>query len=263
MEGVQRVVHAAAQIGGTWTTATPEDFKAINYIGAVNILDAAQAAGVLQTTLILSTTILDRNYTMTEVSPLVAISGQHSPYNRAKISAYYHAMARAVDGMAVTFVLPGAIYGPTPLLERALVPTSFTGTLLSAARGELTEYLPSLMGWVLASEVAEISLAAAEKGRIGVRYLATGRPEEVTSLPAFCNRFMEMAGINRRVAEIDVSDPAALEGTYGSMVKYVHTSLPDPPHDPSVTTSDLGVEPASIKDGLSTTVDWLRAQGQI
>ena len=186
-----------------------EDFKAINYIGAVNILDAAQAAGVLQTTLILSTTILDRNYTMTEVSPLVAISGQHSPYNRAKISAYYHAMARAVDGMAVTFVLPGAIYGPTPLLERALVPTSFTGTLLSAARGELTEYLPSLMGWVLATEVAEISLAAAEKGRIGVRYLATGRPEEVTSLPDFCNRFMEMAGINRRVAEIDVSDPAA------------------------------------------------------
>ena len=262
-EGASRIVHAAAQIGGTWSTAAPEDFHAINFLGAVNVLDAAQAAGVVQTVLILSMTIVDRAYTVTEVSPLVAISPDHSPYNRAKLAAYYHAMAQAAVGMPITFVLPGAIYGPTPLVERALVPTSFTGTLVSAARGELTEYLPSLMGWVLASEVADVSLAAVERGRIGVRYLATGRAEDVISLPAFCNRFLEMAGIDRRVAEIDINDVNALAGQYGSMVKYVHTSYPDPPHDPRVTTSDLGVDPTSLHEGLSMTLDWLRAEGRI
>jgi nucleoside-diphosphate-sugar epimerase len=134
---------------------------------------------------------------------------------------------------------------------------------MAAARGELTEYLPTRMDFVLASEVAEISLAAAEKGRTGARYLAAGRAEDAVSLPEFCNRFLRMAGIDHQVTEVDISDPAALKGQFGTMVKYIRTTYPEPSHDPSVTTAELGVKPAPLDEGLALTLQWLRAEGRI
>jgi nucleoside-diphosphate-sugar epimerase len=261
--GVGTIIHAAAQIGGTWSAASAADFEAVNQQGTANILDAAGAASVARTVVLLSTVVMDRSCTVTEVSPLLPISPQNSPYTRSKLCAYYDGMARAARGMGVTFVLPGALYGPTPLVDRALVPTIFTGTLLAAARGELTEYLPTRMDFVLASEVAEISLAAAEKGRSGARYLAAGRPEDAVSLPEFCNRFLHLAGIAHRVCEVDISNPAALEEKFGTMVKYLRTTYPDPSHDASVTTAEPGVVPAPLDEGLALTVEWLRAEGRI
>jgi hypothetical protein len=35
------------------------------------------------------------------------------------------------------FVFPGAMYGPSPFVQRAIHPTLFTGSLLVALRGEL------------------------------------------------------------------------------------------------------------------------------
>jgi dihydroflavonol-4-reductase len=261
--GMGTIIHAAAQIGGTWSTASLDDFEAVNQHGTAHVLDAAAGAGITRTVVLLSTVVMDRSYTVTEVSPLLPISPHNSPYTRSKLCAYYDGMARAARGMGVTFVLPGALYGPTPLIDRALVPTIFTGTLMAAARGELTEYLPTHMDFVLASEVAEISLAAADKGRSGARYLACGRPEDAVSLPEFCNRFLRLAGIDHRVTEVDISDPSALEGQFGSMVKYIRTTYPDPSHDPAVTTAELGVEPAPLDEGLTRTLQWLRVEGRI
>src|SRR5258708_493510 len=39
-EGVDGIVHAAAVVGGTWTTFKPEQFHDANYIGAVNAYEA-------------------------------------------------------------------------------------------------------------------------------------------------------------------------------------------------------------------------------
>jgi dihydroflavonol-4-reductase len=261
--GMGTIIHAAAQIGGTWSTASAEDFEAVNQHGTAHVLDAAAEAGINRTVVLISTVVMDRSYTVTEVSPLLPIGPHNSPYTRSKLCAYYDAMARAARGMGVTFVLPGALYGPTPLVDRALVPTIFTGTLMAAARGQLTEYLPTRMDFVLASEVAEISLAAAERGRAGARYLAAGRSDDSVSLPEFCNRFLALAGIEHRVTEVDISDPAALEGQFGTMVKYVRTAYPNPTHDPTVTTAELGVTPAPLDEGLARTVQWLRAEGRI
>jgi dihydroflavonol-4-reductase len=262
-KGADAIIHCAAQIGGTWSTARPEDFEAVNQQGTFNVLDAAERNDVGRTIVLLSGVVCDRNYTTTENSPNAAISPNNSPYARTKLAAYYEGMARAARGMGVTFVIPGAIFGPTPIIERALVPTIFTGTLLMAAKGELTEYLPGPHSWVLGSDVAEVSLAAVERGQIGARYLALGRAEDSCSLPAFCNAFLELAGIDRHVADVDVKSPAVLEGKYGSMVKYIRDSYPNPLHDCTRTVEELGVEPTSLDSGLRATVDWLRANGKI
>lgn len=262
--GVDGVIHCAAVIGGTWAEATPAEFDAVNFHGAVNVMDVAQDVGAGRVVSLLSGVVCDPTVTTTERSPIRSISPANSPYTQAKLAAYYEGMARAARGVDVNFVIPGGIYGPTPYPERALVPTIFTGTLLMAAHGEVTRYLPMPLPWVLAADVARVSLGALERGEAGHRYLALGRPEDTCSLPAFCNRFLEMAGIDHRVEEFDPTAPEADADTeFGSMVKLLQAEYPVPSHDPTETTETLGVEPTALEDGLRQTLEFLRRLGKV
>jgi dihydroflavonol-4-reductase len=262
--GVDGVIHCAAQIGGTWSTAEPKDYEAVNQWGTISVLDAAQAAGASRTVVLLSAVVGDRRVTTTEDSPIAPVTPANSPYLQTKLAAYYEGMARAARGVDVNFVVPGGVYGPTPMVERALVPTIFTGTLLMAARRELRRYLPMPIPWVLAEDVADIALRALDGGRPGRRYLAMGRPEDTCSLPQFCNTFLEMAGIDHRVEEFDPRGAgAATDPEFGSMVAMLQHSYPSPSHDPSRTTAELGRAPTPLRDGLLATLAWLRANHKL
>lgn len=263
-DGVDAIVHSAAVVGGTWSTATPQDFETVNRGGTVNVLDAAQRLGVGKVVALSTAVVCDQDVTITERSPIAEMDPHNSPYTRSKLAAYYAGMARAATGLDVMFIVPGGIYGPTPIPERALVPTIFTGTLLAAARGEISRYLPMPLPWALTTDVAEVTLAALERGRGGHRYLALGRPDDTCSLPALCNRFLELAGIEHRVAEFDVNAPgASTDAEFGSMVAYVKASYPVPSHDASQTARELGVTPTSLDDGLAQTLAWLRSLGEL
>jgi nucleoside-diphosphate-sugar epimerase len=264
LRGSEAVVHCAAQIGGTWSTATSTDFESVNQWGAVNVLDAAERAGVKRSILLTSAILYLGSRPITERSPVAVINPGDSPYLRTKRAAYYEGMARAARGADVAFVVPGGVYGPSLFVERALVPTIFTGTLLVAASGQLKRYLPMPISWVLGEEVARISLRALDLGRSGASYLAMGRSEEARSLPAFCNTFLEMAGFDHRVEEFDPGTPGAAEDPeFGSMVRMLRTDHSGPSHDCSWTTTELGVEPASLSDGLLQTLEWLRQHGKL
>jgi len=259
--GASGIIHCAARIGGTWSTATADDFTSVNLWGSINVLDAAEEHGVERVVMLLTGVILDPAQTRTEGSGILAISPSDSPYTAAKRAAYYEGMARAARGREISFVVPAAIYGPTPYIDRALVPTIFTGTLLMAARGELKRYLPMPIAWVTAEDVAAVSLRALERGHRGARYLAMGRPEDACSLPSFCNQFLALAGLPNRVAEVDGS--ATTDPEFGSMVKLIRPSYPQPHHDCRATTEELGVEPTSLAAGLALTLHWLRANGRL
>jgi nucleoside-diphosphate-sugar epimerase len=173
-------------------------------------------------------------------------------------------MARAARGAEIAFVVPGGVYGPSLFLERALVPTIFTGSLMRAVTGELSRYLPIPITWVLAQDVADIALRALDGGRRGARYLAMGRAEDARSLPAFCNTFLEMAGLDCRVAEVHPSgDGTGDDPEFGSMARLVRRACPDPPHDCSRTSAELGREPTPLIEGLGLTNEWLRRHGRL
>ena len=72
MAGVDGVVHGAAQIGGTWSIARPEDFEAVNHQGSVNVLDAAGRTGVQRIVMLLSAILFDTSKTVTEDSEVAA-----------------------------------------------------------------------------------------------------------------------------------------------------------------------------------------------
>jgi dihydroflavonol-4-reductase len=264
MEGVVMVVHCAAQIGGTWSTATPADYEAVNQQGSINVLDAAARAGVGRTVMLLSAIVFDRSETLTERSRVVPIGSADSPYVSTKRAAYYEGMARAARGAEISFVVPGGIYGPSIYVDRALVPTIFTGTLVMAARRELQRYLPMPISWVLAEDVAAIALLAGERGKRGARYLAMGRPDDACSLPAFCNRFLKLAGIPHTVEEFDPQKPGAADDPeFGPMVRMLQACYPEPPHDCSRTTEELGYAPTPLATGLQVTLDWMRQHDRL
>ena len=264
MAGVDGVVHGAAQIGGTWSIARPEDFEAVNHQGSVNVLDAAGRTGVQRIVMLLSAILFDTSKTVTEDSEVVPAGPTDSPYVRTKRAAYHEGMARISVGAEIAFVVPAGVYGPSLFLERALVPTIFTGTLMRAATGELTRYLPMPISWVLAEDVADIALRALDRGRSGARYLAMGRPEDTRSIPAFCNTFLELAGIGRRVAEVHPNGGATGDDPeFGPMVRMVRRDYPTPPHDSARTTDELGRPPTPLIEGLGLTIEWLRRNGRL
>lgn len=258
--GVEGIIHTAAVIGGTWSKATPEDFWAANYHGSVNVFEAGRQAGVRRVVDLDTLAILDWSKTITEDSSIAVIGPQDSGYVSAKRASYYEGMHRACRGQDIVFVTPAGIYGPSLFVERALHPTSFTGTLCTALNGGLKQYVNLPLLWAYAEDVAATSLAAFERGSNGARYLACGRPQDVRTLAQFCNLAAEIAGVSHRVEDLDLATGGS---EIGSMAVLAKRKYADPIMDASRTTATLGVQPIDLLDGLKRTVDWLRQHGKI
>jgi nucleoside-diphosphate-sugar epimerase len=258
--GADCVVHCAAVIGGTWSTATSEEFERVNYGGSLNVLDCARDAGVGRTVLISSLVVFDPEQTVTEKSGMLPLSARTSPYARTKLAAYYEGMRRACAGEDVIFVMPGAIYGPSPFVDRALQPTLFTGTLHDAITGKLTEYARFPLTWPYIEDVAAIVLSAVDNGRAGRSYLAGGRPEDQLSLAEFCNLGCEMAGVEHRVRNLEID---AMGSDIGSMRVLAERTYPTPLIDPSYTNRTLNVTLTPVREGIERTVAWLKYHERI
>jgi hypothetical protein len=100
--------------------------------------------------LLLSAVVLDASATRTEESRIATIEPGDSPYLAAKRAMYYEGMARACRGRGINFVVPGGIYGPSPYVEPAVVPTIFTGTLreLAVKPTSLADGLAATLHWL-------------------------------------------------------------------------------------------------------------------
>jgi nucleoside-diphosphate-sugar epimerase len=257
-EGCDGAVHCAAMLGGL--SQNIDEFRAVNVDGTMNVLDAALAR-----TVVLSTTTffaMDA-HPLTESSPVADAS--NDPYTITKREAFLEMTARAHNGQDVIVVVPGGIYGPAPVVERALAPTSFNRAILSALRGRLGEYVRFPIPWVFVDDVARATLLALERGEAGGRYIAMGQPDDAVSTAAFLNRACELAGVEHRLVDVDVNDGNAseLERTFGpSLVQLARRSYPTPFFDNAATVTALDYHPTSLDGGLVNTIDWLRNVGR-
>lgn len=261
MRGVSEVVNAAAVLSGTWSRASSQQMWQVNHQGALDVLDAARESGVRRCVHLDSRSIWDAEEPYSERSPLIPIGPDDSAYVQAKRAAYVGALHRAALGQDIVFVTPAAIYGPGPLVERALDPTSFTRVALRGILGELDQFIAYPMLWTYALDLAEVVLKALERGAPGRRYLAMGRAEDASSLAEFCNAAAEAAGSPHRVRDIDPNDPSAPD--IGTMRQFVGRRYADPLLDASWTNQQLELAPTPRPQALATTVGWLREHGQL
>ncbi len=263
-KGCEAAIHTAALLGAS--QQDPAEFAAVNTDGTTYVLDAAAAIGMRRVVALSTGTFFDTSSGVALEDAPVAHSTSHDPYNQTKLAAFTEAHARADAGQDVVTCHPGAIYGPAPVVSRALAVTSFNRILRGALRGKLDRYLQFPVTWVFAADVAWGSIAALDRGVSGERYMLQGRPEDVMSVAACCNQLCEMAGVDLHVDDVLPSDDPELAALFGpTMVAIAENQsggssarLGQPR-----TAERLGYDPTSLEDGLRHLIDWLRGLGQI
>lgn len=258
-DGCAAVIHTAAVLGGTHQDVAQQ--AAVNTGGSGAVFDVAVAHG--QRVVLFSTiAVFDQVGTLTEDSPIDEVSTD--PYSVTKRAAYADAMDRVNSGADIVVVVPASVYGPSPVLSRALASTSFNRLVRGALNGRLVTYPDISSIWVRAEDVAAVAVGALRHGKAGERFLGVGAEDAVPSRDFF-NLACEIAGVPHRVerAEIDPDDPAAL-ATYGeSMVAAIGRSRPVPAVDASWTRSRLDHDPMPMHDALTETVEWMRRNDQL
>jgi dihydroflavonol-4-reductase len=265
-KGCDSAIHCAALLGGS--SQDIDDFRAVNFDGTTNLLDAAKTTGMRRVVALSTGTFFDLSVPgFREDAPLLA-EPPDDPYTVTKLAAYREVHRRAESGDDVLTCHPGAIYGPGIVAERALHRTSFNRVLLAALRGKLHAYLRFPVTWVAAADVAAGSIAALDRGRPGRRYWLTGRPEDEISTAAGCNRACEIAGVNHRVVDIDHrTAPKEVVEKFGPTLFAIAEAAADQDRAEwptgGATQTDLGYDPMSLDHGLKRLIAWLRALGKL
>lgn len=257
---VDGVVHAAAVLGGGYSTATSDDHMRGNYHGAMNVLRATEKRPV-RTLMVSSMSVLDWSHTLTEVSPTAPIRDDDRPYTIAKRAAYFETMRRATLGQDVMTLMPSGIYGPGYVMERALGPAGFTSLILEGLRGNIDSVADTSILWVHAEDLATAALNALDHGSRGARYLSLGRVEDRCSVAALCNMAAELAGVDVRVKEVTHAELAQDGASNSAWADRPIT--PDRFADTSVSDAVLHVTYRSLREGLRDTVEWLSAIGRL
>ncbi|MBV8785366.1 MAG: NAD-dependent epimerase/dehydratase family protein, partial [Mycobacterium sp.] len=178
-EDAEAAIHCAALLGGA--SQDLEDFKAVNMVGTRNVLDAGKVHGMRRVVALSTATFLDLSTGVDFEEAPVLKHPPNDPYTVTKLAAFLEAHERAAAGDDVLTCHPGAIFGPAPVVQRALHRTSFNRVLLAGMRGKIKRYLAFPVTWVAGADVAKGSIAALESGVAGERYLLVGRPEDTFS----------------------------------------------------------------------------------
>ena len=173
LAGCGALIHAAAYFrdsynGGSHWAA----LKRINVDGTAAVLEAAWGAGIRRVVHVSSVAVLRGAPGQLIDESMERAEADADDYYRSKILADREVFAwldRRPDAHA-TLVLPGWMHGPYDA-----GPTAGGRFAMDFADGRMPATPPGSFAFVDARDVAEAILAAAEKGRRGVRYLAAGR----------------------------------------------------------------------------------------
>ena len=161
-KGAEAAIHCAALLGGA--SQDLDDFKAVNMVGTTNVLDAAKSHGMRRVVALSTATFLDLSTGVDLEEAPVLDNPPKDPYTVTKLAAFQEAHRRAAAGDDVLTCHPGAIFGPAPVVERALHRTSFNRVLLARCAERSSAILHFPVTWVAGKDVATGSIAALDRG---------------------------------------------------------------------------------------------------
>lgn len=265
-KGAEAAIHCAALLGGA--SQDLEDFKAVNMVGTTNVLDAGKAHDMRRVVALSTATFLNLGTGVDFEEAPVLQHPPDDPYTVTKLAAFLEVHRRAAAGDDVLTCHPGAIFGPAPVVERALHRTSFNRVLLAGMRGKIKRYLAFPVTWVAGKDVAKGSIAALDRGERGERYLLVGQPHDKFSTAGGINRACEIAGIDHRVEDLDYrTDPRTLTAEFGPTLMAIAEAAAKEARtlrtNDNLTTRRLGYQPMSFDDGLRLLISWLRELGKL
>ena len=247
---------------------------AANVEGTHNVIEAATAAGCSR--IVYTSTVGCIGLPM-ESSGTVTPTDESTPVSEAQMSNHYklskwkaEVVARelAAKGAPVVIVNPSAPVGP-----RDVKPTPTGQVIVDFLNRAMPAYLDTGLNWVHVRDVATGHILAAEKGRVGERYIlghqlgnwtmkeALDLLGEITGVPAPSFRVpywvaLNAARVNEVFANLTGKPPKApVAGV--RMAKYKMF------FNPAKAVRELGLPQTPPREALSDAVEWFRKNGYV
>ena len=265
MNGVRRVFHVAADYR-LWARRPKEIYES-NVTGTKNVLEAAKRAGVEQFiyTSTVATVAVDRPQLPNEAteSQLGEMVGQ---YKRSKWLAEKEALNAAKRGLPLIVVMPTTPVGPWDWK-----PTPTGKIILDFLNGKMPGYVETGLNFVGVEDCAAGHLLAAEKGKIGERYLLGAENltlkqvldelEKITGLPA--PRLKIPHGLALGAAYVETAFSRLVGREPQIPVEGVKIARHLMFVDCSRGQRELGFRPGPVAAALERAVRWYEANGYV
>src|SRR5579859_2720336 len=244
VEGTRNVIEAAGQAGCKRIIYT----STVGCIGLTRLVNGGAAAA-------------DENETVPETQLT-------NHYKRSKWQAEEVAAQLARKGLPVIIVNPSAPIGP-----HDVKPTPTGRIIVDFLNRKLPAYLDTGLNWIHVQDVAVGHVLAAEKGRLGERYIlghaqgnwtmrqTLGALEEITGIPAPKTRIpysvaLAMAYVNETIASVSGVPPRApLAGVRMAKDKMWF--------NPAKAIRELGLPQTPPQEAFADAVAWFRANGYV
>jgi dihydroflavonol-4-reductase len=264
-QGAKRVFHIAADYR-LWAKRK-QDIYDSNVGGTKNLLDAAIRAGVEQFiyTSTVATIAVDRaqqpnEFTDTRLEEMVG------HYKRSKWMAEQEALKAAKAGLPVIVVMPTTPVGPWDWK-----PTPTGKIILDFLNGKMAGYVETGLNFVGVEECAAGHLLAADKGKVGERYLLGG---ENLTLKQLLDTLSRITGLS--APKLRIPHGLALGVAYAStLFSRLIGREPGVPvegvkiarHmmfvDCSRAQRELGFQAGAVAGALERAVRWYEANGYV
>ena len=270
LAGVENLYHLAGN-PSLWAPSGA-DFEINNHRATRTLLDETARRNLnrivfTSTESILSACRESRRKGYVDESAEGVIGDMPGPYCRSKFLAEQAAREAARDGQPVVIVNPTLPVGPG---DRRLTPP--TRMILGFLNGRYAAYLECHLNLIDVRDVATGHILAAERGRIGERYILGNENLRLSALLALIE---EITGA--RMPRLKVPYPLALAIAAADEVlaNTVPGRLPAAPltgvrlakhpvqFKSSKAVRELGLPLRPIKDSLRSTITWLMAQGLV
>lgn len=264
--GVDCVYHVAADYR-LWSQ-DPEEIYRTNVQGTGNLIQAAREAGVERFvyTSTVGTIAVCRSGPLPNEETEAHLDEMIGHYKRSKFLAEREARNAARDGLPIVIVNPTTPVGPGDWK-----PTPTGRMIVDFLNGKTPAYVDTGLNIVAVEDVAEGHLLAAERGRIGERYLLGGRnmtlKEIFAVLADFSGRPAPRWRIPHRVALLAAYVENEISTLFGDEPQIPLEGVRMARHkmwvDGSKATRELDFHPGSPEEALRRAAQWYVDNGYV
>jgi dihydroflavonol-4-reductase len=266
VKGVNVVFHVAADYR-LWTP-DPEGLHRVNVGGTRAVLEAAGEAGVARvvyTSTVGALGIPEDGTPGTEETP-VSLRDMVGPYKASKFLAEQVALGFAHQGLPLVVVNPSAPVGPWDVK-----PTPTGRMVVDFLSGKMLATLDTGLNLVHVRDVARGHLLAAERGKLGEKYILGNRNLSLAEIGALLS---EMTGIRPPRVRIPywVAWCAALSMEAASRVTGTPPRVPLTAvrmakkrmyFSAAKAVRELGLPQTDVGEALRDAAEWFRAHGYV
>jgi dihydroflavonol-4-reductase len=262
LRGAGVVYHLAAN-PQLWTRRRA-DFHRVNYLGTVNVLTAALAAGARRVLHTSTESILTRSRQAAAIAEDQDVPSRDviGPYCRSKFRAERFAFHLARSGAPVVVVNPTLPIGPCDWGRSP--PTQM---MLDFCLGKRSAYLDGDLNLMDVRDIAAGMLAALERGRTGVRYLLGAENWSIRTVFGYLATLTGLPEPKWRVPY-----PVALAAAYVSefaadvftatipaaTVTGVRLTRRRMHFDATRSLAELGITPRPARESMAAAVAWFK-----